>query len=359
MVASQTRGRRALAPTNAESPPPGFKKAPATSADTKTPATEKKDVSNFWSGRMLSPETIEARPDADVAHEDIRALRDSVDSAESFAEAAAEVLKEQVADPDWWGEEETTQDEPTPAEPEEEDASEPEEEAVVAASLPSRRASVSFASPAPKSSVASSVGSLVPPSDRESEWERFVRVATQKLDTTLSHAPPAARRAVAVCEDTTGLDALYLAFGLLTLFPLVGYGAYTAWRTIVLVAVGAGYPLISAARLLAAEAPPAAELKNALAYFVLASASLYLWATVGVSLLPLPKVLFWLKSLCYFWLASPDFRGSYVLFDAFLKPAVLSCLSPRETCQALVKTAQKVRRRMSKRMSCAFSPYSP
>ena len=112
-----------------------------------------------------------------------------------------------------------------------------------------------------------------------------------------------------------------------------------SWRSAALMCVGTLYPILLAAHACAAN-DRAANLarKNLLLYFVLAS------------LHQLVPVCWWVPFNVQFaaTLFLVHFEGAAALFDFFLK----AYFEPAAACTALVKTARKVRRRVS----CRFSP---
>mmetsp|Transcript_3461 Transcript_3461/g.10716 ORF Transcript_3461/g.10716 Transcript_3461/m.10716 type:complete len:375 (+) Transcript_3461:128-1252(+) len=171
---------------------------------------------------------------------------------------------------------------------------------------------------------------IVPPSDVPTEWDRLVA----------SLADSAPVRAVAFVEAATGMARAHLATVAIAL-PFF----LAAWRGAALFAVGGAYPLALAARA-AADDKPAATLdrKNLLVYWLLTAASLWCRSTLGFGLLP---PLFSIKMATLVYLV--HFRGAGAVFDFALK----SYFRPvEETCTAIVKTAKKVRRRLS----CRYSP---
>ena len=113
-----------------------------------------------------------------------------------------------------------------------------------------------------------------------------------------------------------------------------------SWRSAALMCVGTLYPVLLAAHACSDDKAAAAR-KNLLLYFVLAS------------LHQLAPVCYWVPFNVQFaaTLFLVHFEGAAALFDFFLK----AYFEPAQACTALVRTAKKVRRRVS----CRFSLTPP
>ena len=173
----------------------------------------------------------------------------------------------------------------------------------------------------PKARFVPEAGGVCPPSDRPPSP---IQIAREKIDDALDNLYVA-----------TGVKRAHVAAAVVAMPCFVA-----SWRSAALVCVGTLYPILLAANACSDDKAAAAR-KNLLLYFVLAS------------LHQLAPVCYWVPFNVQFaaTLFLVHFEGAAALFDFFLK----AYFEPAEACTALVKTARKVRRRVS----CRFSPTPP
>ena len=173
----------------------------------------------------------------------------------------------------------------------------------------------------PKARFVPEAGGVCPPSDRPPSP---IQIAREKIDDALDNLYVA-----------TGVKRAHVAAAVVAMPCFVA-----SWRSAALVCVGTLYPILLAANACSDDKAAAAR-KNLLLYFVLAS------------LHQLTPVCYWVPFNVQFaaTLFLVHFEGAAALFDFFLKVY----FAPAEACTALVKTARKVRRRVS----CRFSLTPP